>query len=72
MPPGRRLLTAAMMDLERRGEDRVNAVPVWDRPVPDACHSAIMQALGSMPAHGRVVRTELINLASLTTDAILS
>lgn len=30
------------------------------------------QALGSMPAHGRVVRTELINLATSTTDAILS
>lgn len=37
-----------------------------------ACHSVIMQALGSMPAHRRVVRTELINLASLTIDAILS
>lgn len=71
VPPGLRLLTAAMMDFQRRGEDRANGVPVWDRPVPDACHSAIMQVLGSMPAHGRLGRTELINPPSLTTDANL-
>lgn len=64
--PGLRLLTAAMMDLERRGEDRVNAIPVRDRPVPDACHSPITQAAGLMPTHGRVVTPELINPTSLT------
>lgn len=46
-------------------------VPVWDRPVPDACHSVLMQALGSMPAHGRVVTPELINPPSLTANASL-
>lgn len=52
---------------ETRGEDRVNAIPVRDRPVPDACHSPIMRA----PTHGRVVTPELINLNSPLTDATL-
>lgn len=69
-PRGLRLLTAAMMDLERRGEDRVNAIPVRDRPVPDACHSPITRAAGLMPTHGRAVAPELINPTSLTDAAL--